>query len=139
MKAPELAAMCSSYPQLAIPLLRGRQFSISGTVAEVRTSGIEGRRADVVLDGPGPRKIVMVVDLDQYSRPAVNFRYLGRFEAVGTELLYMVEQNGTRTKKVVTTQGATVLQFGALKTLGGTLVEFNMVNGPVWAGAQTNH
>jgi hypothetical protein len=138
VKAPELATVCSSYPQLGIQLLRGKQFQISGTVAEVRTSGIQGRRADVVLDGPGPRKIVLVVDLDQYSRPAVNFRYIGKFEAVGTELLYIVDRDGTRTKRVVITQAAAITQFGALKTMGGTFVEFNMVNGPAWAGAETN-
>jgi hypothetical protein len=138
VKAAELAGVCSAYPQLGIQLLRGKQFQINGTVAEVRTSGIQGRRADVVLEGPGPRKIVLVVDLDQYSRPSVNFRYIGKFEVVGTELLYLFERSGTLTKKIVITQAATVTQYASLKTLGGTLVEFNMVNGPAWAQAETN-
>jgi len=136
--AAQLASVCSRFPQLGVPLLRGKQFNIAGTVAEVRSTGIEGRRGDVVLNGPGPRKIVLVCDLDQYSRPAINFWYLGKFEAAGTELLYLVKRDRTLTKKVVTTQGARVTQFAALKTFGGTLIEFNMVNGPQWAGAETN-
>jgi len=138
--AAQLASVCSRFPQLGVPLLRGRQINISGTVAAVRTSGIEGRRADVLLDGPGPRKIVLVCDLDQYSRPAVNFHYIGKFEAVGTELLYLYKHEKGRilTKTVVTTQSRRVTQYSALKTFGGTLIEFNMVNGPEWAHAQTN-
>ena len=69
----------------------------------------------------------------------MNFRYLGKFEAVGTELLYLLQRDRTITKKVVTTQGAVVSQFCALRSLGASWIEFNMVNGPTWAGAETNH
>lgn len=134
----DLASVCSRFPQLAVSLLRGRQLTITGAVSAVRASGMQGRRADVLLDGAAPRKIVLVCDLDQYSRPAVNFHYLGKFEAVGTELLYLVKKGDTLTKKVIVTAGATVTQAAALKTFGGTFVEFNMVDGPAWARAETN-
>ncbi len=136
--AAKLAALCSAYPELAIRFLHGKQIKIRGTVAEVRTSGMEGRRADVVLGGNSPRQIVLVCDLDQYSRPGINFRYLGKFEAVGTELLYLVQRERTLQKKAVVTEGTEITEFGALKSMGASLVEFEIVNGPAWAGAETN-
>ena len=136
--AGELAALCSAYPVLGSRLLNGRQFRIKGTVAEVRTSGMQGRRADVLLEGGGPRRIMMVCDLDQYSGPGIGFRYLGKFEVVGTELLYLVQRKSTLTKSVVITQGVGITQFCSLKSMGASWIEFKMVNGPAWAHAETN-
>jgi hypothetical protein len=136
--AAQLAAFCTANPQLANKLLRGKQISIRGTVSSIMISGMQGRRADVTLNGSSQRKIVLICDLDQYSGPGVNFRYLGNFQVVGTELLYLVERRGRLTKKVVTTHGATVSQYCSLRTLGGTRVEFQMVNGPQWAKAEIN-
>ncbi len=136
--AVQLAAVCTAQPQLGAQLLKGKKIQIKGTIAEVRTSGMEGRRANLILNSNSRRKILLVCDLDQYSGPGVNFRYIGKFEALGAELLYLVHRNNTYTKKVVTTQGASVSQFAALKSMGATFIEFQMVNGPSWAGAETN-
>lgn len=136
--AAPLAALCSAYPQLGAQLLHGRQIQIKGTVAEVRTSGIDGRRAVVILNGSAPRRVVLICDLDQYSGPGVNFRYVGKFEAVGTELLYLVKRKNVLTKKVVITQGASISQYSSLKSMGASFIEFQMVNGPAWAKAETN-
>jgi hypothetical protein len=136
--AGQLAAICSAAPEVCAKYLRGKQIRIEGSIAEIRTSGMEGRRADLLLNGASQRKLVLVCDLDQYSGEAVNFRYLGKFQVVGTELLYLLQRNRTLTKKVVTTQGAAISQFCALKNLGASIVEFQMVNGPMWAGAETN-
>ncbi len=133
-----LAALCSSYPQLGAKLLNGVQIKITGTVAEVRASGMEGRRANVMLMSNTPRKVVLVCDLDQYSGPGVNFRYLGKFQGVGTELLYLLEKDHSLTKKVVTTQGEEISQFCSLQSMGASLIQFQMVNGPEWAHAETN-
>lgn len=139
VSAAQLASLCSSYPQLGLKLLNGKQIRIDGTVAEVRTSGLEGRRADVLLNDGGSRKIVLICDLDQYNGTSVNFRYLGKFEVVGTELLYLLQRRDALTKKVITTQGALISQSCSLKSMGASLVEFQMVNGPLWANAEASH
>jgi len=134
--AAQLAALCSSYPQLAARALNGRQIRIKGTIADVQSSGIDGRRADLLLSGGGQRKIMLICDLDQYNSPSVNFRFVGRFEAVGPELLYLVQRDSTLTKKVVATQGSSINQSCSLKSMGMSFVEFQMVNGPEWARAE---
>jgi hypothetical protein len=138
VEAPRLAALCAAYPQLAARLLNGKQIRIRGTVSAVHETGMEGRRADVFLETDGARKLAMICDLDQYGGPGVNFRYIGWFRALGTELLYLAEKKTELIKRVVITEGAEVTQFGTLTRIGGSLIEFQMVNGPLWANAELN-
>jgi len=138
--AGQLASLCSAYPRLGAKLLKGRQIQIKGTVADMRTSGMDGRRAEVILTNGAARKLVLVCDLDQYATMGVGLRYVGRFQVVGTELLYLAQLPlQTSTKRTVTTQGAAVTRPATLSKMGASWIEFKIVDGPSWAGALTNH
>lgn len=86
--AQELARICNENPKNSAQRLSRMLLRVDGTVQRVFIAGVSGRRAGVILDQSGPRRLVVLFDLDRYSvmqlAPSSNVNW--KFVQVGNEL-----------------------------------------------------
>ncbi len=87
--ASELARICNENPKLSAQRFARMLLNLEGTVSKIFIAGVSGRRAGVILDESGPRRLVVLYDLDRYSvmqlAPVSNINW--KFLQVGNELL----------------------------------------------------
>jgi hypothetical protein len=123
VEAVKLGALCQAYPQLAERYLRDRSFRLSGTVQDFRLGGLDGRRAEILLQTGTKRQLVVVYDLDQYEGLNVHERLPGRYAIVGVEL-FRVNSAGAG-KNLICTKGQPFLQSVATKNVGASFISFS--------------
>ena len=121
--ASKLGRMCSAYPALAPRLLQNRQFQLAGTIADIRLSGLNGRKAEVLLHSEGSKRIVVVFDMDRYVRTTVSERAAGKFAIIDTELLW-VPRDGAGQKRVLVSKESRVQWGVTTQSIGATNIVF---------------
>jgi hypothetical protein len=122
VEAEKLGALCQAYPQVASQFLKNREFKLHGNIKDFRLTGIDGRRAEVLLRTGTQRQLIIVYNLDQYFRLGMSQRTKGKYSIVDTELFY-INSEGTN-RRLLFAKELETTQTVVTKSVGVTNVAF---------------
>jgi hypothetical protein len=133
VEAESLATLCQTYPGLGAQFLKNREFKIHGVIKDFRLSGMDGRRAEILLRTKTQRQLIITYNLDQYFRLGLNERRKGRYSIVDTEL-FLLDGDG-QNKKLLFAKELEVTQIVATRSFGATNIAFLAVTNAPSGGA----